>query len=57
MKIRKDIKNKPTEKEIKLMKQYGQDINNKCLDCNKPLYYFNQCDDCYKKMIDKAKID
>jgi hypothetical protein len=57
MKIRKEISNKPTEQETKLIKQYGQDINNKCLDCGKPLYYFNQCDDCYQKMINRAKID
>ena len=53
--IRKEIKEKPTEQEKKLMKQYGQDINNKCLDCGKPLYYFNQCNDCYNKMIAQSK--
>ena len=55
MKIRKDIEYEPTEQEKQLMKQYGQDINNKCLECGKPLYYFNQCDDCYSKMIACAK--
>ena len=53
--IRKDIKEKPTQKEIDCIKQYGQNINNKCLECNKPLYYFNQCDNCYSKMIAGAK--
>lgn len=57
MKIRKEIQTKPTEQEIQLMEQYGQDINNKCLDCGNPLYYFNQCDSCYTKMIAQAKID
>jgi len=55
--IRKDIKEKPTKKEIDCIKKWGQDLDNKCLDCGKPLYYFNQCDNCYKKMIDIAKID
>lgn len=54
--IRKDIKEPPTAKEIECIKSYGQNINNKCLDCGKPLYYFNQCDNCYSKMIDIAKI-
>jgi hypothetical protein len=53
--IRKDIKEQPTAQEIKLMKQYGQDPQNKCLDCGQPLYYFNQCDRCYEKMIAHAK--
>lgn len=57
MKIRKEIPNKPTPQEVKLMEKYGQDINNKCLDCGKPLYYFNQCNECYKKMIAYAKLD
>lgn len=57
MKIRKDINQPPTQQEIDLIKKYGQNINNKCLGCNKPLYYFNQCDDCYKKMIAQAKIN
>ena len=53
--LREEITTNPTKKEIELMEQYGQDINNKCLDCGKPLYYFNQCDDCYSKMIAEAK--
>lgn len=53
--IRKDIPQEPTEKEIACILQYGQDINNKCLDCGKPLYYFNQCNNCYDKMIGQAK--
>ena len=57
MKIRKDIPNKPTQQEIELIKKYGQNIDNKCLGCGKPLYYFNQCDECYKKMIANAKLD
>lgn len=56
MKIRKEIKEPPTEQEKKLMQQYGQDVNNKCVDCGKPLYYFNQCNDCYDKMIAQAKL-
>jgi hypothetical protein len=55
MKIRKEIKEPPTPREIALINQYGQKIDNKCLDCGKPLYYFNQCDDCYDKMIAEAK--
>lgn len=55
--IRKEIREEPTKKEIDAMKQYGQNIENKCVDCGKPLYYFNQCDNCYQKMIDIAKID
>jgi hypothetical protein len=54
--IRKDIVQFPTEQEKRLIKQYGQDLNNKCLDCGRPLYYFNQCDNCYNKMIAQAKI-
>ena len=54
--IRKDIRELPTQKEKDCIKQYGQKIDNKCLDCGKPLYYFNQCDDCYSKMITQAKI-
>ena len=56
MKIRKEIKDKPTSQEKELMEKYGQDINNKCLECGKPLYYFNQCDDCNRKMINCAKL-
>lgn len=56
LKIRKDIREKPTEKETQAIKQYGQKMDNKCLDCGKPLYYFNQCDNCYDKMIAQAKI-
>ena len=55
--IRKDIKQPPNKKEKDAIKQYGQDLTNKCLDCGKPLYYFNQCDDCYAKMIAIAKIN
>ena len=29
---------------------------NICLECGKPLYYFNQCDDCNRKMINCAKL-
>ncbi len=54
--IRKEIKEKPTQNEINAIKQYGQDVNNYCLDCRKPLYYFNQCNDCYDKMILRAKV-
>ena len=53
--IRKEIEQLPTKKEIDCMKQYGQKLDNKCLDCGKPLYYFNQCDNCYAKMIAGAK--
>ena len=51
IKRRKDIPQPPTEKE----KQYIKDIENKCLDCGKSLYCFNQCDDCYANMIAVAK--
>ena len=54
--FRKEIKDKPTSQEKELMEKYGQDINNKCLECGKPLYYFNQCDDCNRKMINCAKL-
>lgn len=54
--IRKDIKLPPTESEIQAMKQWGQDIEQKCLDCGKPTYYFNQCDDCNQNMIAQAKV-
>lgn len=54
-KLRKDIAYLPTDLEIECMLNYGQDIDNKCVDCGKPLYYFNQCDDCYKIMIGQAK--
>lgn len=54
-KLRKDIAHLPTDLEIECMLTYGQDINNKCLDCGKPLYYFNQCDNCNLKMIGQAK--
>ena len=53
--IRPEIKELPTKQEKELMIQYGQDIENKCLDCGEPLYYFNQCDSCYTKMIAEAK--
>lgn len=52
---REDIKREPTKDEVNAIKQFGQDINNKCLDCGKPLYYFNQCDDCRDDMISGAK--
>lgn len=55
MKIRKEIKTPPTEQEKELIKRNGQNIDNKCLDCGTPLYYFNQCDDCYSKMIGQAR--
>lgn len=54
--IRNDIKEPPTELEKKCILQYGQDVNNKCLDCKKPVYYFNQCDKCNHSMITSAKI-
>ena len=54
-KIRKDIKREPTKREIDCITLYGQDINNKCLDCGEPLYYFIQCDDCYSKMINETR--
>ncbi len=56
VKIRKDIKEKPTEHEKTCILSFGQDMKNKCLDCGIPLYYFNQCDDCYSKMINIAKV-
>lgn len=55
-KIRKDINEPPTKQEIELMQQYGQKIDNCCLDCKKPLYYFNQCNACYSNMITTAKL-
>ena len=55
MKIRKEIKQPPTEQEKQLIKQYGQKLDNKCLDCGEPLYYFNQCNNCYDKMIGQAR--
>ena len=54
--IRKEIKEKPTEKEIYCMKKWGQKIENKCLDCGKSIYYFNQCEKCNEKMITTAKL-
>lgn len=54
--IREDIKEAPTKQEKELILQYGQKLDNKCLDCSKPLYYFNQCDSCYSKMIACAKL-
>ena len=54
--IRDDIKQAPTEHETNCIKQYGQDIKNKCLDCGTPTYYFNQCGRCNEKMIISAKI-
>lgn len=56
MKIRKDIKREPTELEKKCIKQYGQKLDQKCLDCGTPTYYFNQCERCNEQMIAFAKI-
>ena len=56
LKIRKDIKTPPTDNEIRAIKQWGQDLNSKCIDCGTPTYYFNQCSDCNSKMIAFAKV-
>lgn len=54
--LRKDIPELPIEREVDAILQYGQDVNNKCIDCQTPTYYFNQCNKCNEKMITSAKI-
>ncbi len=53
---RNDIEREATEQEKKCIKDYGQDMQQKCLDCGKPTYYFNQCEKCNEDMITRAKI-
>lgn len=56
VKIRKDINIPPSKEDIDAINQYGQNMDSKCLDCNKPTYYFNQCDNCYSNIITSSKI-